>query len=149
MRVTKLLIFFVFAMAFFTPRAHVGAQVCVGCPVEKLKTTRIRDAKWHRDMALGKGITIRDAELIVRSARRNAISDRADAKAKGWPAIDAWKITQINASEWVVVLASEPWVYVPQVDARYFDVIDRAGRINIIGLIEGRLERVASIVIEP
>ena len=146
----KLLICFVLAMAFFAPLANVSAaQVCVGCPVEKLKTTRIRDAKWHRDIALGSGITIQDAEVIVRSARRNAIGDRADAKAKDWPAVDAEKITQINTSEWVVVIASAPWLYVPQVGARYFDVIDRSGRINVVGLIEGRLERVGSILVDP
>jgi hypothetical protein len=32
---------------------------------------------------------------------------------------------------------------------RYFDVIERSGRINMIGLSDGRRERVGSILVDP
>jgi len=148
--VTMRLIFFVLAMAFAAPAAHLSAaQVCEGCPVKKLRTTRIRDGKWRRDIALGKGISVQDAELIVRSVRRSTISDKADAREKKWPAIDAETLTQINVSEWVDVITSKPWSYVRQAGARYFDVIEYSGRITVVGLIDGRLERVESITIDP
>jgi hypothetical protein len=144
------LIFFVLAMAAAAPVAYSsGAQIVLG-PAEKLKTTRIRDGKWRRDIALGKGITVQDAALLVRSVRSRAISDNADAKsAKEWPAIDADKLTEINASEWIDIITSTPWSYVRQAGARYFDVIEYSGRINVVGLIDGRLKRVGSIVIDP
>ena len=142
-----LLILVLLAIAFATADVQLtAAQVCVGCPVKKLKTTRIRDGRWHSDIALGRGVTVQDAELIVRSARRDMISD---AKPSEWRAIETEKVTQVNASEWIVVVASAPWSVVPDAGARYFDVIERSGRINVVGLKDGRLERVASITIDP
>jgi hypothetical protein len=111
-----------------------------------LKTTPIRDGQFQVKIALGSGVRVQDAELIVRSARRSFISD---IEVNVWPAIDAQKLTQINASEWVLVIEGPPWSYVRQPGARYFDVIERSGRINMIGLSDGRRERVGSILVDP
>ena len=126
-----------------------GIQVCEGCPVKKLKTTRISDGKWQTKIVLGAGVTVQDAELIVGAVRRKTLSDIDDPAAQGWPAIDAQKLTQINQSEWIAVIEDPPWSFVRRPGAQYFDVIERSGRIHVIGRIAGRLERVASTIVDP
>ena len=140
----------VLALTLWAPGIELKAtQICEGCPVKKLKTTRVRDGKWQTKIAMGAGVTIHDAELIVRAARRTTITNIDDPDAQGWPEIDANKLTQINQSDWVLVIENPPWLFVRQPDTRYFDVIDRSGRINVVGLSNGRLERVYSITIHP
>jgi hypothetical protein len=70
-------------------------------------------------------------------------------QGKGLARLDVQKLTQINRSERVVVIEDRPWAYVRQPGARYFDVIERSGRIHVVGLIDGRLQRVASIIVDP
>ena len=143
-------ILFALAMVFVVASAAElrGTQICEGCPVKKLKTTRLRDGKWQTNVALGAGVTVQDAELIVRAARRNIINDMHPEGEK-WPAIDAQKLTEINNSEWIVAIVDPPWSVVRQPGARYFDVVDRSGRINVVAVINGRLDRVASITVDP
>ena len=142
------LVLLAFALTIAPSEMH-GAQICQGCQVKKLKTTRIRDGAWQTKIALGTGVTVQDAEMIVQAVRRKTISDIDHPDAQGWPAIDAQQLTQINESEWVAIIESPPRSFVRRTGAHYFDVIERSGRIHVVGRIDRRLERVASTIVDP
>ena len=132
-----------------TPVEPVHAtQVCVGCPTPK--KTRITDGRWQTAITLGQGVTKSDAELIVRAARGNQITDRPiDEKFKNLPPLDIRTVDYIgDASSYFS--GPDPWLGQAESNVRYFFLAVPSGskntsRAHIVAVREGRVERVALV----
>jgi hypothetical protein len=127
-----------------------AGQICIGCPVQKLEKTRIQDGDWNLELVLGPGVSKPDAELIVRAARANKITDKFnDVRQNGWTAIDIARVYAIYTSTYFS--ASTPWLGIAENGVRYFELLEPASSPvsswhHVVGLRgDGRLERVAVI----
>jgi hypothetical protein len=140
----------VIVATLMTPVAALHAtQVCVGCPVPK--KTRISDGKWQTAVQLGKGVTKTDAELIVRAARRNEITDRPlNDKHEKWRPLDIGAVSYIgDASSYFA--EPNPMLGRAESNVRYFSLTQpglfprNEWEEHIIAVGAGRTERIAVV----
>jgi hypothetical protein len=137
-------------VALLTVAPVDAGQICIGCPVQKLEKTRIQDGDWNIDLVLGPGVSKADAELIVRAARGNRITDKFnDVQQNGWTAIDIARVYAIYTSSYFS--PSTPWLGVAENGVRYFELLEPASSPfsswhHVVGLRgDGGLDRVAVV----
>ena len=135
-------------VVLFTMVPPAGAQICIGCPVEKQEKTRIDDGDWNIELVLGPGVPKADAETIVRAVRANKITDKfSDARQNGWTAIDLARTYAIYQSSYFS--PSTPWLGIAESGVRYFELLETGSSPfstwhHVVGLRgDGRVERVA------
>ena len=135
-------------VALFTTVPPAAAQICVGCPVQKLEKTRIDDGERNIDLVLGAGVSKADAETIVRAVRANKITDKFnDARQNGWPAIDLARVYAIYPSSYFS--SSTPWLRIAEIGVRYFELLEPGSSpfstLNHVVALrsDGRVERIA------
>lgn len=121
-----------------------ATQVCVGCPAPK--KIRIQDGKWHTAVALGQGVTKADAELIIRAAHRNEITERPISdRFKNFPPIDIGNVDYVGDAS-AYFAGPDPFLGHAESKVRYFSLSEHSrdgGREHVLAIRDGRVERVA------
>jgi hypothetical protein len=97
---------------------------------------RVRDEDWHVDMYLGEGVSYENAAVIVRSIRRNGLTDRRQ------PQDQTFDIPYIDASTITYIRRPHQTVWTSPGDSRDYEVMtgESGGFVLLVRIVDGSVE---------